>query len=119
MKTRITNAGKGLAMMLLVFTVTAMQVNGSIWSHAKAGKDTAYRTYSGKVIDNITKKAVVFANVYLIGSSLGTVTNADGEFVLKVPVSELNRKVGISYLGYNNKIIALADMKEKDNLIRL
>ena len=119
MKTRLTNAGKGLGMMLLVFTITAMQANGSIWSHAKAGKDTTYRTYSGKVIDNITKKAVVFANVYLIGSSLGTVTNADGEFVLKVPVSELNRKVGISYLGYNNKIIALADMKEKDNLIRL
>jgi hypothetical protein len=119
MKTRLTNAGKGLAMMLLAFTITAMQVDGSIWSHTKAGKDTAYRAFSGKVIDNITKKPVVFANVYLIGSSLGTVTNADGEFILKVPVSELNRKVGISYLGYNNKIIALSDMKEKDNLIRL
>ncbi len=119
MKTRLTNAGKGLGMMLLVFTITIMQANGSILSHAKAGKDTTYRTYSGKVIDNITKKAVVFANVYLIGSSLGTVTNADGEFVLKVPISELNHKVGISYLGYNNKIIALEDMKEEDNLIRL
>jgi hypothetical protein len=106
-------------MMLLVFSISVMQANGSILSHVKAGKDTTYRTYSGKVIDNITKKAVVFANVYLIGSSLGTVTNADGEFVLKVPISELNRKVGISYLGYNNKVIALEDMKEEDNLIRL
>ena len=62
-------------------------------------KDTTFRTFTGKVIDNTTKKPVVFANVYLIGSSLGTVTNAEGEFVLKVPVTELNRKVGFLLPG--------------------
>ena len=119
MKTIVTNLSKGLAMMLLVFSITAMQAKCSVLSHSKAAKDTAYRTYSGKVIDNTTKKPVVFANVYLIGSSLGTVTNAEGEFVIKVPVTELDRKVGFSYLGYNNKVVTLAEMKEKDNVVRL
>ncbi len=119
MKTIVTNVSKGLAMMLLVFSITAMQAKGSVSSHSKAAKDTAFRTFTGKVIDNTTKKPVVFANVYLIGSSLGTVTNAEGEFVLKVPVTELNRKVGFSYLGYQNIVIALSDMKEKDNVVKL
>jgi len=118
MKTTITNTCKGLAMVLLLFSLTAMQAQGSV-SRLKAGKDTTFRTFTGKVIDDITKKPVVFANVYLIGSSLGTVTNSDGEFVLKVPVSEMNHQVGFSYLGYTNKAIALTELKEKDNVIRL
>jgi len=119
MKTTLTFTGKGLAMMVVIFTMTFMNASGSKWSHSKSGKDTTFRIFSGKVIDDISRKPVVFANVYLIGSSLGTVTNAEGEFILKVPVSELDAKVGFSYLGYHNKIVALADMKDKDNMIRL
>ncbi len=119
MKTRVTNVSKGLAMMLLIFTITAMQAKGSFLSHSKAGKDTTFRTFTGKVIDVTTKKPIEFANVYLLGSSLGTVTNAEGEFVLKVPVTELTRKVGFSYLGYQNIVLSLAEMKEKDNVVRM
>jgi len=119
MKTIVTNVSKGLAMMLLVFTITSMQAKGSVFGHSKAAKDTVFRTFTGKVIDNSTKKPVVFANVYLIGSSLGTVTNADGEFVLKVPVTELDRKVGFSYLGYNNKVIPVSELTDKENVVRL
>lgn len=119
MKTKISKTMKGLALVLMIITLSAMQAQGSLWNHDKAARDTAYKTFTGKVIDNTTKKPVVFANVYLIGSSLGTVTNAEGEFILKVPVNELNRKVGISNLGYKNIEIALIDFKEKENVIRL
>jgi hypothetical protein len=119
MKKTITYASRAFVMLLLVFSLTAMQANGSVWNHLKAGKDTTFRTFTGKVIDDVSKKPVIFANVYLIGSSLGTVTNAQGEFILKVPVTELGHQVGFSYLGYNNKSIALKDLKEKDNVIRL
>ncbi len=57
MKTIVTNVSKGLAMMLLVFTITAMQAKGSVFSHSRAAKDTTFRTFTGKVIDNTTKKA--------------------------------------------------------------
>jgi hypothetical protein len=119
MKTIVTNASKGLAMMLLIFTITAMQAKGSVFNHSKAGKDTTFRTYTGKVVDVTTKKPIEYANVYLLGSSLGTVTNAEGEFVLKVPVTELTRQVGFSYLGYQNIVLPLAQMKDKDNVIRM
>lgn len=110
---------RGLAFMLMFIAFSAMQVRGSEWNHSKAPQDTSFVTFTGKVIDNTTRKPVVFANVYLIGSSLGTVTNADGEFVLKVPVAELSRKVGFSNLGYKNLVVALTEMKAKDNVIRL
>lgn len=110
---------RGLAFMLMFIAFSAMQVRGSVWNHSKAPQDTTFVTFTGKVIDNTTRKPVVFANVYLIGSSLGTVTNADGEFVLKVPIAELSRKVGFSNLGYKNLVVALSEMKAKDNLIRL
>jgi hypothetical protein len=119
MKTTITKAMKGLALALMVITFSAMQAQGSIWNQDKAAKDTAFKTFTGKVINSTTKKPVVFANVYLIGSSLGTVTNGEGEFIIKVPVNELNRKLGISNLGYKNLEISLSDLKEKENVIRL
>lgn len=119
MKTMVTNACRGLAMMLVIFTITAMQANASVFSHSRAAKDTTFRTFTGKVIDVATKKPIEYANVYLLGSSLGTVTNAEGEFVLKVPVTELSRKVGFSYLGYQNMVLQLADMKAKDNVIKM
>lgn len=119
MKTRISKTMKGVTLLFAVLVFTAMQAYSSVSVFEKAKKDTLFKTFIGKVIDNTTRKPVVFANVYLIGSSVGTVTNAEGEFVLKVPASELNRKVGISYLGYNNKVISLAELKEKENVIRL
>jgi hypothetical protein len=119
MKTSKYYQVKGVVMMLLIVALTATQAHASVLGRDKNQKDTTFRTFTGKVIDNTTKKPVVFANVYLIGSSLGTVTNAEGEFVLKVPVTEMNRKVGFSYLGYDNKVIALLEMKDKDNVIRL
>ena len=65
---------------------------------------------SGVVVDGKSSKPLMGVNVYspIIGTL--AVTNAEGEFVLKVPVTELDRKVGFSYLGYNNKVIALAEM---------
>jgi len=119
MKTSIQNLLKGLALMVICMSVATMKASGSDRNPERTPQDTAFRVFMGKVIDDDTRKPVVFANVYLIGSSLGTVTNADGEFVLKVPVTELGRKVGISNLGYKNLVMSLSDFKGRENTIRL
>jgi hypothetical protein len=38
----------------------------------------------GKIIDNNTKKPIEYANISLIGKSIGTVSNTDGEFIMKI-----------------------------------
>lgn len=105
--------------MLILVGITSVQAMGSGWNRERNPQDTAFKVFTGKVIDHTTKKPVVFANVYLVGSSLGTVTNADGEFILKVPTTELNRKLGISNLGYKNLIVDLAELKDRENTFRL
>src|SRR5512133_3961683 len=119
MKTLLKNFLKVPAILVIALTFTSVSANGSLWSLERTPQDTAFKVFTGRVIDQSTRKPVVFANVYLIGSSLGTVTNAEGEFVLKVPTAEINRKLGISNLGYKNLVINLADLKEKENIIKL
>ncbi|MBP1669135.1 MAG: hypothetical protein H6Q21_1501, partial [Bacteroidetes bacterium] len=82
-------------------------------------RDTTFTVYEGKVIDALTKKPIVFANVYLLNSSIGTITNSDGDFILKVPPSETDKTVGVSFIGYHNAELKLSAFKPEDNVITL
>ncbi|MFC2138559.1 carboxypeptidase-like regulatory domain-containing protein [Bacteroidota bacterium] len=73
--------------------------------------DEEVKVFTGKVIDSETKKPVIFANVYISGTSIGTVSNSDGEFVLKVPVSNLENTVNIDYIGYASTEISLNNLQ--------
>lgn len=119
MKAKLVTLMKGLVLALMITGFSAMQADGSVWGQNKAPQDTSFKTFTGKVINGTTRKPVVFANVYLIGSGIGTVTNSDGEFILKVPNNELDRKVGFSNLGFENVVMSLSELKTKDNVIRL
>ena len=59
---------------------------------------------SGKIIDQNTKKPVPFANICLVGRSLGSVSNMNGEFVIKIPGYLQNDSLGISCIGYRTFI---------------
>ncbi|MBN2613315.1 MAG: carboxypeptidase-like regulatory domain-containing protein [Bacteroidales bacterium] len=103
-----------LAAVLLVFAFQAS------FAGAFEKKDTLnILTFQGKVIDKSTKKPVVFASVYLDGTSLGTVTNSDGEFILKIPINTRSNKVGVTYLGYKNLLVPLKELDANENVIAL
>jgi hypothetical protein len=55
----------------------------------------------GKVQDKKTGEALSFANIYISNTTIGTQTNENGEFVLKVP-SLPNLKLIVSYVGYQS-----------------
>jgi hypothetical protein len=59
-----------------------------------------YVTYSGKVLNSETGDPVVFASIYKIGTNIGTVSNAQGEFVIKVPSALNHGELGSSFIGY-------------------
>jgi hypothetical protein len=105
--------------LIFVMMLMSIPVKGVYSGRERIKTDTTYKVYTGKVIDALSKKPVVFANVYLVKSSIGTVTNSDGEFVLKVPIGELNQSVGISFIGYNNVEIKLSDFSSEENVIKL
>lgn len=107
------------ALLAMLILSVALPVQGAPAVRVKAVKDTTYRVFSGIVIDVLTKKPIVFANVYLMKSSVGTVTNSDGEFVLKVPSEELDKTLGISFIGYNNVELKLSDLSSEENVIKM
>lgn len=65
------------------------------------------RIVEGKLVDSQTQEAVAFATIGIVGSSLGSSSNADGFFSIKVPAA-LNSdklKIKISSVGYDNVIL--------------
>lgn len=54
----------------------------------------------GRVIDLYDKDVISYASILLKGNSIGTITNPDGEFELKIPSSAYNDTIIVSCLGY-------------------
>ncbi len=64
-------------------------------------------TIKGKVFDKGTKDALPGANIVIKGTSIGTVTDLDGAFVLRnVPTD--NQTIVVSYIGYISKTVAVS-----------
>ncbi len=84
----------------------------------QSAEDTlAYEPYTGKILDKETKKPVVFANVMLKGTTVGTVTNADGEFLIKAPANSNIQVLEITHIGYETKLIKLPDLKNNHSIL--
>lgn len=77
------------------------------------------KSYSGKVIDKKTGEPVVFASVFISETRTGTVTNSDGDFIIKVPVQSVAKQIGITHIGYMTLFIDLSSLKSLGNVIEL
>ena len=80
---------------------------------------TSFNQYKGEVIDSQTNSPLVFASVALEGTNISTVTNTEGEFLLKVPKGTTDGNVLVSFLGYRTKIIPLSQLRPGKNKISL
>jgi len=78
-----------------------------------------YIEYKGKIISDVTGKSLEFASILLSGTNIATVSNSEGEFSLKVPVDQQDKNVLISYLGYANREVPLAQLKTGKTEIRM
>lgn len=78
-------------------------------SYTFAQNGTTYFTVNGVVKDSKTKQKVVFASISVPGTNVGTVSNSDGEFTIKVQKSLNASEFEISHLGYLNKKFTITD----------
>ena len=74
---------------------------------------TADSLFSGKVvegyiIDRQTREAISSCYVAVEGAGMGTVSNSDGRFALKVPDTLSNARIVISHIGYRSTILPLS-----------
>jgi hypothetical protein len=74
-----------------------------------------YITIKGVVKDKESHKNLQYANITVRGTNVGTITNLDGEFTLKIKDSLNANSVEISLIGYNNHILPVG----RENLSNL
>lgn len=73
-------------------------------------RDTVIRrSVYGHVIDNRSEKPLSYATIALPGTHLGTVTNENGFFSLRLPASLTRPVLVASYMGYKNHYYPLGD----------
>lgn len=77
------------------------------------------KEFKGKVIDSDTNKALPLADLLIVDTNISTITNSEGEFLLKVPNELMDKAVIISYLGYKKQQIPLSQFKDKNTKIKL
>ena len=83
-----------------------------LWQNVLIAQTTNPFTQLGtKVLDANTKKPLVFANINIENSNISTVTNNDGEFILKIPNNLLDGILVISHRGYEKKTLKITSLK--------
>jgi len=78
-----------------------------------------FKQYKGKIVEKNAKKELVFATVALEGTNISTVSNTEGEFLLKVPATVKEGVVSFAFLGHTTKKVPLQELKENNNIIEL
>ncbi|WP_298488234.1 carboxypeptidase-like regulatory domain-containing protein [uncultured Maribacter sp.] len=104
--------------ILLFTTFILLSLNSTI-AFAFQEPETNYAEYKGEVLDESSKKPLIFATLAIEKSNISTVTNTEGEFSLKIPNSTESKNVIVSFLGYKTKIIPLNEFKKNKTKIYL
>ena len=117
MKTNSFNPQKKYPAIVL-FLLLIVGINQS--THAFFQENSQdYIQYKGDVVDSESNKPVTSAILTVSNTNISTITNAEGEFSLKVPVGNTNNNVIISSLGYITVNIPLSEFKQEDSHIQL
>lgn len=90
----------GIAMIVVAFTLTT----------------SAQTELRGKVVDFTTYQPIESASIYLENTTVGTVTNIDGKFVLVVPKRYVNDTLVISSIGFKSFRTTLADFDPSEDI---
>jgi hypothetical protein len=114
MKNRIKHFKAGIIVFFLF--VYGFAYGSSYDKNEETTDTTSYYTYQGIVTDAKTKDALPFATIEAIGSNLATVSNIDGEFLIKVDKNLTFDGLKISYIGYKNQTLNLEEVKKTNKI---
>ena len=87
------------SLLLFAFLCSGMDV------HAQ----DSYFTVSGIIKDRVTRRPLEYVTISVVDHNIGTVSNADGEFSLKIPHTAKAAFVECSHIGYYSFRIPVKD----------
>ncbi len=101
-----------LATLLLLSAFTVQTIYAGAAPERKKNDQQTLLTFKGKVVDAETGNPLVFASVAVKETNVATVTNIDGEFLIKIAETQTSKNLEVTFLGYKNKIVPLTDLRE-------
>jgi CarboxypepD_reg-like domain len=101
-----------LIALLLLSAFTANTLYAGTAREKKKNDQQSVLTFRGKVVDAETGTPLVFASVAVKETNVATVTNIDGEFVIKISEPETAKNLEVTYLGFKNAVVALTDLRQ-------
>jgi hypothetical protein len=105
--------------IIMLLAMTSLLAAGGRNSLKAQNDSTTFIEVIGKLVDSNTEAPVVFATVAISGTSIATVSNTEGEFVLKIPSAKVTGTIAFTHLGYENTVVNIADLKGSKKQIRL
>lgn len=76
-----------------------------------AQNEATFKEFKGIIVDEATNESLIFTDLVVTNSNISTVSNSDGEFILKIPSSLTDGMVIVSCLGYEKKEIPISSLK--------
>ncbi len=119
---QIRHSGKrlsGLAFGLILAFLVAIPSNSWAFQEDQDQQEVSFNQFKGEVVDASNKKPLIFATLTLEGTNISTVTNTEGEFLLKIPKSTTDGNIAVSFLGYKTRLLPLSQLRDNNNKIAL
>ncbi len=108
-----------LLTLFLIGTIQAEAIN-TLPGDDEVIDTTNFIVYTGTVVDAEDNTPLPFATIESEGTSIATVTNIDGEFLLKTSRDVQLTTIKVSYVGYKNQTMYVDGFRNLDNhMIRL
>ena len=76
-----------------------------------------YFFLSGKIVDNKKGEPIKYASISLLNKPIGTITNVDGNFILKIHPDFIRDSVVISCMGYVQLFIPAYKILDEDIIV--
>ncbi|GAA4812219.1 carboxypeptidase-like regulatory domain-containing protein [Litoribaculum gwangyangense] len=105
-------AMKKLIRLLVIYIVPLIIIS----FNSNAQNEEAFKELKGIIIDANTNDPLMFTDIVIKNSNISTVTNTDGEFLLKIPESFFDGILTFTHLGYEKKEILISSIGENDKI---
>lgn len=103
---------------LFFFFLATMQSEAQINSFNNYDSST-FKYFKGTILDSKSKNKLTFASITISGSNISTISNSEGDFLIKIPIDKQDESLIISFLGYKDKVISIKELKQEKNLLYL
>jgi hypothetical protein len=100
-----------LVALLLLSAFTAQTIYAGAAPERKKNDQQTLLTFKGKVVDAETGNPLIFASVAVKETNVATITNIDGEFIIKIAETQTSRNLEVTFIGYKNKVVPLTDLR--------